>query len=45
VDQNDDVISKSAVKAMEDEPLGEADDDVDMLKSFGAKSAGRGRGR
>jgi transcription initiation factor TFIID subunit 13 len=39
IDHNDDKITKSAVKALEEEPLGDADDDVDMdIRTFGGKS-------
>ena len=45
MDPNDDKITKSAVKAFE-EPLGDADDDVDMdVRTLGGKSTGRGGGR
>jgi transcription initiation factor TFIID subunit 13 len=46
VDQNDDKITKSDVKALEEEPLGDADDDVDMdARTIGGKSTGTGAGR
>jgi transcription initiation factor TFIID subunit 13 len=46
VDQNDDTITKSDVKALEEEPLGDADDDVDMdTRTIGGKSTGTGAGR
>jgi len=46
VDQNDDKITKSDVKALEEEPLGDADDDVDMdTRTIGGKSTGTGAGR
>jgi transcription initiation factor TFIID subunit 13 len=46
VDQNDDKITKSDVKALEEEPLGDADDDVDMdTRTVGGKSNGTGAGR
>lgn len=45
---NDDKITKDNVKAMagDEEPLGEADDDVDMeTRTIGGKSTGTGQGR
>lgn len=38
LDQNDDKITKSNVKALEEEPLGDADDDMDLdTKSIGSR--------
>jgi len=46
VDVTDDKISKSDIKALEEEPLGDADDDVDLeTKTIGGRSAGKGAGR
>jgi transcription initiation factor TFIID subunit 13 len=46
INPNDDKITKSAVKALEEEPLGDADDDVDMdARTFGGKSSGKWVGR
>jgi len=47
LDVNDDKISKSNVKALEEEePLGDADDDMDLeTKTVGGRSAGKGAGR
>jgi len=46
LDQNDDKITKSNVKALEEEPLGDADDDMDLdTKTIGGKSTGTGAGR
>ncbi|TVY45004.1 Transcription initiation factor TFIID subunit [Lachnellula occidentalis] len=45
LDVNDDKITKSSLKTME-EPLGDADDDVDMdAKTIGGRSTGTGAGR
>ncbi len=45
-DSNDDKITKSTVKGLEEEPLGDADDDVDMdVRTFGGKSTGKSSGR
>lgn len=45
VDMNDDKITKSGVKAME-EPLGDADDDADAdARTVGGKSSGTGAGK
>jgi transcription initiation factor TFIID subunit 13 len=43
MDPNDDKITKSAVKAFEEEPLNDLDDDVDMDmgNKAGAKSFGK----
>lgn len=44
LDQNDDKITKSNVKALEEEPLGDADDDMDLdTKTIGGRSTGTGR--
>jgi transcription initiation factor TFIID subunit 13 len=43
LDVNDDKITKSNVKALEEEPLGDADDDMDL--DVVGKSAGTGTGR
>ncbi|KAI0998339.1 hypothetical protein K3495_g9857 [Podosphaera aphanis] len=44
LDQNDDKITKSNLKALEEAPLGEADDDVDVDSHANhIKSAGAGR--
>lgn len=44
-DGNDDKITKSNLKALE-EPLDDADDDIDMdAKTIGGKSTGTGAGR
>lgn len=46
LDGNDDKITKSNVKALEEEPLNDADDDLDQdAKTVGGKSAGTGAGR
>lgn len=46
VDGNDDKITKSDVKALEEEPLGDDDDDVDLeLKTMGGKSTGTKGGK
>jgi len=46
LDQNDDKITKSNVKALEEEPLGDADDDMDLdTKTVGGKSTGTGAGK
>lgn len=44
LDPNDDKITKSAIKAFEEEPLNDADDDVDMDmgRKPGAKTFGKG---
>lgn len=44
LDQNDDKITKSNVKAME-EPLGDADDDDIDARTVGGRSTGTGAGR
>ena len=41
IDSNDDKITKSAVRAME-EPLNDLDDDVDMDMGSKGKSVGKG---
>jgi transcription initiation factor TFIID subunit 13 len=44
LDVNDDKITKSNVKALEEEPLGDADDDMDMdTRTIGGKSSVGGR--
>ncbi|RKF81273.1 Transcription initiation factor TFIID subunit 13 [Golovinomyces cichoracearum] len=44
LDQNDDKISKSDVKALEEAPLGEADDDIDMdMQIQRGRSTGLGK--
>jgi transcription initiation factor TFIID subunit 13 len=44
LDVNDDKITKSNVKALEEEPLGDADDDMDMdTRTIGGKSSAGGR--
>tara|TARA_R110002060_G_scaffold4078_9_gene6390 strand:+ start:1443 stop:1943 length:501 start_codon:yes stop_codon:yes gene_type:complete len=46
LDQNDDKITKSNVKALEEEPLGDADDDMDLdSRTVGGRSTGTGAGR
>lgn len=46
LDVNDDKISKSNVKALEEEPLGDADDDMDYeTKTVGGRSTGKDAGR
>jgi transcription initiation factor TFIID subunit 13 len=45
MDVNDDKITKSNVKALEEEPLGEADDDMEDARTVGGKSAGTGAGK
>lgn len=46
LDQNDDKITKSNVKALEEEPLGDADDDMDLdTRTIGGRSNGTGAGR
>lgn len=46
LDQNDDKITKSNVKALEEEPLGDADDDMDVdNRTIGGRSTGTGAGR
>jgi len=46
LDVNDDKITKSNVKALEEEPLGDADDDMEFeTKTTGGRSAGKGAGR
>jgi len=46
MDPSDDKITKSTVQAYEEEPLGDADDDVDMdMRPSGGKNAGKGGGR
>jgi len=44
LDQNDDRITKSNVKALEEEPLGDKDDDLDAeTGTIGGRSTGGGR--
>ncbi|KUJ12048.1 putative transcription initiation factor TFIID subunit 13 [Mollisia scopiformis] len=46
LDQNDDKITKSNVKALEEEPLGDADDDMELdARTIGGKSTGTGAGK
>ncbi|CAL3967518.1 hypothetical protein PZA11_003801 [Diplocarpon coronariae] len=46
LDHNDDKITKSNVKELVEEPLGDADDDMDIdMRTAGGKSNGTGAGR